>query len=608
MMASDVLTRNDWLQFIGRRAAGVSLARAESVLDARFEQLPLAHRVTTFESAQRHGPTGSRARLIAAEGSQGYDNLRFGYERPLRLLLLLVGLLLAVACANVANLLLARAAGRSKETAIRMALGGGARSLLRQLLAESVLLAGAGAALGLALSMWITDLLLKTTPLQQTDHLDVRPDLTVLAFVTGITGLTTLIFGLAPAWTALRTGLGEALKSASAGSTPRARSLGSALVVAQVALSVVLLAGAGLLLRSLHNLQSIPMGLRPENVVLATLNPGTSRYSDVQSRALFTSLMEQAETIPGVRVSSAAQVSPLSGSLYMYSVTVPGFQHGPNEFPMVYANSVGPGYFAAIGVTLKSGREFTRLDRAGAPLVAVVSEQMVKKYWPDRDPIGQRFTRGDRQLEVVGVVRDSIYRELREPMHEVLYTPLLQSDVRSATLVLRVSGDPRQTLAQLGALARRVDAAVPLYRARTLEAQIAGTLAPERMLALVSTILGALAMLLATIGLYGVLAYAVARRSREIGIRMALGAAPSKVIGAVLRDAARMMAAGLALGVPLSLFASRWIASSLYGIRPGDVVTYCAIVAVLGAAAMAAAFVPSRRASRVDPIVVLRCD
>jgi predicted permease len=611
MMAPQVLTRrDDWLRCFGRRSTGVSTARAESVLDARFEQLPLAHRQTTFESSNRHGATGTRARLIVADGRQGFDNLRFGYERPLVLLLLLVGLLLAVTCTNVANLLLARAAGRRKETAIRMALGGGAGALLRQLLAESLVLAAAGASLGLLLSVWIADLLLRATPIRN-DRVDVHPDLTVLAFVIGLTGLTTLIFGLAPAWAGLRAGLAPALKSTSGGSTSREGFLGSALVVAQVALSVTLLAGAGLLLHSLHNLQSIPTGLRPENVVLASLNPGASRYSETQSRALFTALMEQSEALPGVRVASAAQVSPLSGGLWLYSVGIPGYQAAPREVPMAYFNGIGPGYFAAIGTPLKAGREFTRLDRAGAPLVAVVNEEMVKKFWAGRDPIGQRIQCAffdERPVEIVGVVRDSVYRDLRETKNATLYVPLLQGEFRSASLVLRVAGDPQQTLAQLNALARRIDAAVPLYGIRTLDAQIAGTLTPERMLALVSSILGALALLLATVGLYGVLAYAVTHRSREIGIRMALGAAPAQVIRSVIRDAARMVTIGLLLGIPLSLLTSRWIAASLYGLRPGDPVTYGSIVAILAAAALAAAFIPSRRAARVDPIVVLRCE
>jgi predicted permease len=292
----------------------------------------------------------------------------------------------------------------------------------------------------------------------------------------------------------------------------------------------------------------------------------------------------------------------------MYSVEVPGYTAAPGQTPMACYNAVGPGYFASVGAALKQGREFTRLDRMGAPSVAVVNEEMVRKFWYGRDPIGQHIRSGGRLLEIVGVVRDSIYRDLRESKTAVFYVPLLQTSQRSATLVLRSAGDPASALAQLSAAARRIDPTVPLYGMRTLEAQIAGTLSPERMLALVSSLFAVFAVLLAMVGLYGVLAYAVAQRSREIGIRMALGAAPGRVVRAVVQDALRMVAIGLVLGIPLSLGASRWISTSLYGLQPGDPLTYVCIVAVLAVASLAAAFVPSRRAASVDPMVVLRCD
>jgi predicted permease len=612
MMANEVMTGrkepfpqwDDWLQCIGRRDAKVPLARAESILDARFEQLPLAHRKTTFESSQRHGETGNRARLVVADGRQGYDNLRFGYERPLAILLGLVALLLAVTCTNVANILLARAAGRRKETAIRIALGGGAWSVIRQLLAEGLLLAGAGAAAGLVLSIWISDLLVRTTSIENA-HIDVRPDSTVIAFLLGVTVLTTVVFGMAPAWATLRLAVAPALKSGG-GSGTRRGILGAALVVAQVCLSVTLLAGAGLLVRSLRNLETISTGFRADHVVVASLNPGANRYTPEQSRALFTTLMEQAESISGVQNASAALVSPVSGVLWMFSVEVPGYTPAPGQVPMAYYNAVGPGYFASVGAILKRGREFTRIDRAGAPPVAVVNEEFVRKFCSGRDAVGQRIRSGGKSLEIVGVVRDSIYRDLRESKTAVFYVPLLQTSQRSATLVLRAAGDLARASAHLAALARRIDPTVPLFGMRTLEAQIAGTLSPERMLALVSSLFAIFAVVLAMIGLYGVLAYAVAQRSREIGIRMALGAAPGQVVGAVVRDAIRIVAIGLVLGVPLSLGASRWIATSLYGLQTGDPLTYVSIIAVLAVASLAAAYVPSRRAAQVDPMSVLR--
>jgi predicted permease len=600
---------SDWLQMIGRLQPGVSRAQAQAVLDARFEELPLARRKTTFEMAARHGAPGSRSRLLVVDGRQGFDALRLEYERPLRILLFLAALLLSIACANVANLLLARATGRRKEIAIRIALGGGPWALVRQLMAESLLLAAGGAACGVLLSVWMTDMLLRLADSGQDIHIDARPDWVVLAFLLAVTCTTAVLFGLAPAAATLKARVADALKNQGAGSGRRRGNLGGLLVVAQVALSVTLLAGAGLLVRSLHNLQSIQPGFQADNVVLASLNPGGNRYSEAQSRTLFTNLLERAEAVPGVRAVSAALVSPLSGNLWLYTVAVPSYRPAAHETPMAYFNAVGPAYFSSLGAALVRGREFTGMDRAGAPPVAVVNESMAKKFWPGRDPVGEHFTiGGDRPVEVLGVVRDSIYRELREPKQIVVYVPLLQGDFRSATLDVRVAGDPTRVFNDLRSVARQIDGDVPLFDMRTLQAQIAGTLSPERMLAVLSTLFSVLAMLLAAVGLYGVLAYAVAQRSREIGIRMALGAAQNQVIGAVIRDALRMLAAGLALGIPLSMAATRWIASSLYGLRPGDPLTYCAVVAALCAASMVAAFVPSRRAARVDPMVVLRCD
>jgi len=321
--------------------------------------------------------------------------------------------------------------------------------------------------------------------------------------------------------------------------------------------------------------------------------------------------MRRAETIHGVRAVSAAEVSPLSGALQMSSVNVPGYPTRPKEVVMTYVNKIGPGYFATIGAPMVRGREFTRGDREGAPYVAVINEQMAKKFWPGRDPIGQRFKTGaldGNETEVVGVVRDSIYRDLRETKQEVVYVPLLESDFGSATLHVRMGGDPAPVFNQLRAQARAADRSVPLYGMRTLDAQIGERISTERMLAMVSTILGALAIVLAMVGLYSVLANAVAQRAREIGIRMALGAARTQVVGMVMRDTLGMVSLGVLVGIPVSLAASRWIASFLYGIKAQDPLTYVAIAALVVAAGLAAAYIPSRRASRVDPMVVLRYD
>jgi predicted permease len=602
----------DWpsfLSFVGRRKPGVTLAQAQTVLDSRFAALPIAKQEFTFEMSSRHIAPGPRARLLVVDGRQGFDNLRFGYERPLLFLLFLVGLLLAIACANVASLLVARASGQRKQIAIRLALGASRWALIRQQLAESTLLAVGGAAGGLLLSIWISDLLLRLAP--EDSQINVHPDFAVLGFLLGVACLTVLLFGVAPALESGKAGVGPVLKTDSTGGGRRRGALAGSLVVIQVALSITLLVGAGLLLRSLHNLRSVPLGFQPENVAVATIHTSVNHYSPVRAHALLEDLMQRAETIHGVRAVSAAEVSPLSGTLQMSSVNVPGYPTRPKEVPMTYVNAIGPGYFATIGAPMVRGREFTRGDREGAPYVAVINEQMAKKFWPGRDPIGQRFKTGaldGNETEVVGVVRDSIYRDLRETKQEVVYVPLLESDFGSATLHVRMAGDPAPVFNQLRAQARAADRSVPLYGMRTLDAQIGERISTERMLAMVSTILGALAIVLAMVGLYSVLANAVAQRAREIGIRMALGAARTQVVGMVMRDTLRMVSLGVLVGIPVSLAASRWIASFLYGIKAQDPLTYIAIAALVVAAGLAAAYVPSRRASRVDPMVVLRYD
>jgi putative ABC transport system permease protein len=608
-MAAQIISSPPELNLVGRRKAAVTLAQAQAVLDSRFSALPIAKQEFTFESSNRHTTPGPRSRLLVVDGKQGFDNLRFGYERPLLFLLFLVGLLLLIACANVASLLVARASGQRKQIAIRLALGASRWALVRQQLAESILLALGGAAGGLLLSVWISDLLLGLAP--ESRQIDVRPDFAVLGFLLAVAVLTVLLFGIAPALESGKAGVGPVLKTDSTGGGRRRGALAGTLVVIQVALSITLLVGAGLLLRSLHNLQSIPMGFQPENVAVATINTSVNHYKPERTHALLEDLMQRAESIHGVRAVSAALVSPLSGSLWLYSVDVAGYPARPKEVPMTYMNAVGPGYFATIGEALVRGREFTRADREGGPYVAVVNEQFAKKFWPGRDPIGQRFKTAaldGNEAEVIGVVRDSIYRDVREAKQEILYVPLLQGDFGSATLHLRVSGDPAPVFNQLRAQARAADPAVPLYGMRTLNAQIGETLSTERMLATVSTILGALAIVLAMVGLYSVLANAVAQRTREIGIRMALGAARTQVIGMVMRDTLRMVFVGVLVGIPVSLAASRWIASFLYGIKSQDPLTYIAIATLVVAAGLAAAYGPSRRASRVDPMVVLRYD
>ena len=604
---------NNWLKVIGRLKPGVTFERAQAILDAKFASLPVATRDFTFEKSTRQGAAGSRARLLVAPGRQGFDNLRLRYGQPLTILLFLVGLLLLIACANVANLLLARAEGRTKEIATRLALGASRWTLIRHMLAESALLGAAGVIGGALLSMWLADLLVWQASPFGSKALDVHMDGSMAVFLVAAGLTTVLLFGIGPALRAARIGVASVLKSEGGGAGRRRNRTGSLLVVAQVGLSMVLLSGSGLLLRSLYKLESLPLGFEADNLVLASVSPGANRYDAARSREVFEGVLNRGLRIPGVRMGAAALFSPLSGALRIYSINVPGYQGNPGQTPLAYTNMVGPGYFATLGQRLLNGREFTDRDRTGAPQVAVITAEAARRFWAGRNPVGEHFrfdgaAKTDEDVEVVGVVQDAAYQELREEKPALVYLPLLQTDARNATILLRVAGPAEPVMAALQQAAHEVDPDVPLYGLRTMENQIAGTLSVNRMLATVAGVFGVLALVLAMAGLYAVLAYAVARRSREIGIRMALGAERVQVIGMVIRDAFVLIGWGVCAGIPLSFAASRWITSYLFGLKPQDPLTYAAILGVLGLAAFLAAFVPSRKASTVDPMVVLRYD
>ncbi len=595
----------DWMQLLARRRDGVSERQAEAELDAVFAGLR-AKRNTVFEFSGQQGAAGDRDRFFLQPGRQGFQDVRQRYERALQVLLGIVGILLAVACANVANLLLALATGRRKETAVRLALGAPRGRLIRQHLAESLVIAAAGGSAGVLLAAWLAEVLVQLAPGNLALH--TRPDGTVLAFAVAATLGASLLFGFFPALQSARTNLTEAIQQdAGSGRNPRF-SLRNSLVVVQVALSVVLLAGAGLFLRTLWNLRGLDTGFDASRVVVASVNPGANGYTAQRANDLYSWLAERAAALPGVAAASAAQVTPLSGSLWVWTVDVPGYVKKPGETPLAHSNSVGPGYFATLGIPLAAGREFTDRDRTGSPWVAVINQRMAETYWPGRSPLGERIRvgRGPEPVEIVGVVRDSTYRDLREKKVPTVYMPLLQQESKSATILLRTQGDPAAAIGALRTELAQRDRNLPLYRVQTLAAQIGNTIARERLLATLSASFGFLATLLSAVGLYGVLAYAVARRSREIGIRMALGAERRDVTAIVLRDTAFLIGLGLALGLPAALAASRLLESFLYNVKPGDVATYAGIALVLAGVGVLAAWIPARRAARVDPMVALR--
>ena len=587
-----------WLHLIGRLKQAGAAEGARTAADAAYRRIV---KDRTGEDTPE--------RIVFASAAQGAGAFRRENRTTLMLLMGAAAILLLTACANVANLLLSRAAARRKEFAVRLAVGASRGRLIRQLLAESLLLSLAGGLLGMVLVFAFGDAL-SMLVLQSRgvyDTVPSRPDLAVFAFNIGVSMLVGLFFGMAPALAAIRPALSPALKGASDDSRVRRFSLRNGLVVLQVALSMVLLVGAGLLVRSLSKIHAADLGFARENLALFSVGLSTQGYSPAAASGFVEQLTQRLENSPGVRAVSYANISPMSGNMSMSSFELPGkpFTRDSNQF--AFQMSIGPGFFATIGTPILQGREFTARDRDGAPAVAMVNEFMARQFWPGESAIGKQVIFG-RPLEVVGVVRDSKYQTVAEKDHFTVYTPLLQSKINGATFHVRSAGDIKPVIASVREHVRIIDSRVPVYGVRTMEAQIEEGLLLERMLSTLSVFFGCLALLLAGIGLYGVIAYAVTRRTREIGIRMALGAQRSRVLSGVLRECAVLSLVGVLAGAPAAIAASRWVAAYLYGIKPTDAPTYVVIALGLLIVGLWAGAMPARRASQVDPLVALRED
>ncbi len=589
----------------GRLKRGVSGEQAQDELTALY------HRVETFPPAQQKL---ADIRIVLEPAGRGVLSLRGKYGNPLLLLMAAVGLVLLIACANVANLLMARARrapGKSRcgSRSAPDALGAGRARLIRQQIVESAILSVAGASLGVVMAIWADRALRAIAPWQIgtpiPPEVDVNPDARVLLFTIAIAILVSILSGLAPAFAATRLDFAPALKGETGVRAPGRFSLTNALVVAQIALSLVLLIGAGLFLRSLHNLRLVDPGFDPGRLVLAYIAPVSRGYSASASQRYFTELVDRTSHLPGVIAVSPALLSPLSGAFALSNVQVPGYIPKPGELPVIAFNFVGPNYFRTIGTRLLAGRFFT--DRDGK--VAIVSEKAVRHFWPNENPIGKRIIVKFRDLEdceVVGVVGDIRAQTLRVEAQPTVYLPFALSTLGNAELHVRVADDPAPVIAALRDEARSLDPTLPVLNIATMATQIDRTIALDRLLALLTTLFSLLAVALASLGLYGVMAFAVAARTREIGIRMALGADRARVLAEVLKESAALTLLGIALGVPAALWASRAIGSQLYRLRPTDPATYIALAILLAAVALLAAWLPARRASKIDPIIALR--
>jgi predicted permease len=520
---------------------------------------------------------------------------------------------LLIACANVGNLLLARAVARRTEVTVRLALGASRARLIRQLLTESVMLALVGAAFGVLLARWAVQALVKF--LAGTSPLHTSLNEPVLAFTVGITLLAGIIFGLAPALQAGRIDLVTALKMGSSRVAGGQRKFGTTqgLVVGQIAMSLVLLVGASLFARSLLNLENHPLGFNQENVVLARINPRLAGYKPAEVGALYRKLYDQLHALPGVQSATLASYSPLGGSNSTSSLTVQGYEPKQNESPSAQMIFVGPDYPHTLGMPLLLGREINLQDTAGAVKVAMVNEAFVRHYMPNINPIGRKISFDDQnsnaEMEIVGVLKDAQFESAdTKKVQETVFRALLQDQSQfalSVELETRTFGDPSAAVSAIRTSVSQVDSKIPVSGVQTLHDQVDATFKQQKLAARLVSFFGGLALLLACVGLYGVVAQTVARRTNEIGVRMALGAQRGNILWMVLRDTLTLLLFGLAVGIPAAFAASHFISSQLYGLRSTDVLSFSLGIAVLATVTVLAGYLPARRASKVDPIVTL---
>jgi predicted permease len=605
--------RSRWLTVIGRLAPGVSLEQASSQMNVIYRQINEQEITEIKDVSPSFRQRFTTKHLDLLPGGRGLSDLRAQFSTPLTVLMGMVGVVLLIASANVANLMLARTAARRKEIVLRLALGAGHARIIRQQLVESGLLAFGGAALGLVLAWWTGSALLAALPGDPvTRTLSSAPDARVLLFTLGLALFTALLFGLAPSVQAARSVVNATLKEeggsvAGGGRQARVR---RGLVILQVAMSMLLLAGAGLFARSLYNLTAVNPGFQVERLLTFSLDPTLSGYSQDRATALFQQLQEELGAVPGVKLASMSEIGMLSGNDWSMTVKVDGYQAKEDENMNPSVDGVAPRFFATMGIPLVAGREFSDSDAAGAPRVAIVNETMAKYYYGDTNPIGRRIGFGRDKatdIEIVGVVSDVRSQQLRDKAPRFMYIPYRQDDsVTGLTFFVRAAGDPSAAAIGIRQAVRRLDSNLPIADMKTMDAQVAESLFVERMVAMLSVAFGALATLLAAVGLYGVMAYAVARRTREIGIRMALGAERGRVLRMVLGEVAMMAVAGVGVGLVAAVYLTRKVQAQLFGLSPSDPLTLGTTVVFLLAVALFAGFGPARRATTIDPNLALR--
>ncbi len=605
-----------WAEVFGRLRPGMTIEKAQAGLQPLFHQI--LNREVTEQPFAKASPFVKQEFLKmwmeVMPGSKGRSNLRRIYTKPLLALTAIVGLVLLIACSNLANLLIARASARQKEIAVRLALGAARGRLVRQLLVESLVLAMVGGALGVGLAVVIDRALIGFLPSGITPlSLSSTPDFTVLAFTFGVSLLAAALFGLVPALQSTSTKLANTLKD-QAGAVIRGGSAGlrKGLVVTQVALSLLLLIGAGLFLQSLRNLKILNPGFDVRNLVAFDVDPTYSRYDPKWTTDYYRRLHEKLSNLPGIESNAFAVVPVLEDNEWDNWVTIEGYTPKQDERPDPHMQYCSPGFFKTLKIPVLLGRDFTERDVTGAPKVGIVNEKFVKRYFGDAEPLGRHIGMGidpgtKTDIEIVGVVGDTKYESMREEVPFELYIPTDQkSFATGGTMYVRGEGDPARLFNAMRAAVREVDANVPVYDMRTLEHTVEVSLLTERLLAALSTVFGCLATLLAALGLYGVMAFMVARRTREIGIRVALGAGRGSVVWMVMGETLALAGVGVVIGLAGAIAVTRLIQAQLFGVQPSDSITMAAAALGIATVSALAGYIPARRATGIDPMRALR--
>jgi predicted permease len=595
---TDWLNRLSWMSPMARLKPGITRAEAQQQAQVLFRRL---------------NPDDQRE-LLMEDGSQGFNTMRSDFGRPILVLMGVVALVLLVACANLANLLLARSQARAKEFAVRLSIGASRARLIRQLLVESLLLAAAGGGVvGVALSLWINSTLLAfmNTGRSASTALHVAPDGRVLAFSILLSFATAILFGLVPASQATRPDLLPGLKQESAAKGPASRVLlRRSLVVVQIALSLVIVFGAGLLTRTLRTMTTTDLGFQPDRVIALQVDPAANGHSSAEVTTILDQILQRAQALPGVQAASLASNTP-NGSMEITSVIeVPGYTAKDAKSAGAVFNFISPHYFETLGQSLLRGRFFDERDNKNSPRVAIVNQKFVRHYFAGQDPVGRKFRQGGGDIEIAGVVTDARDHGVREGPKDTVYMPEKQGRTSGLTLLVRTAvqagNDTQRIIPSLLGIVQDIDRRMPVYSVHTLDMDVEAGLTTERILGYLSTLFAALATLLAGIGLYGVLAYSITRRTREIGIRFAVGAQKRDVASLFARESLILVLVGLAIGAPVALLSAHALRSLLFGVAATDALTLLISVVVLALTALLATSIPLWRAARVNPVIALR--